>query len=238
MEKCEEAKHSPPRRAAEDAPVTAQHDVHRWARGRQPARVGRGRCTRLHFHLHWVKCCLVCQSWLVSVGGWLWAVTCSGPSVPPSTARLLARDQNSLHMETQRRHAAAQVTFLEVSFVFLPCQRQVPLVWGENSSSEQHSFGKLPMLLPLGARNESSSEHNRASSSEHNRASSSGAACSSSGMQRQQRAASAERQDQGAEQVPSASRSSSSGELQAAAAAIGERQQQRRAAVCKLANQA
>jgi hypothetical protein len=27
MEKCEEAKHSTPRRAAEDAPVTAQHDV-------------------------------------------------------------------------------------------------------------------------------------------------------------------------------------------------------------------
>ncbi len=36
--KCEEAKHSPPRRAAEDAPVTA--------RGRPPARLGRGRCTR------------------------------------------------------------------------------------------------------------------------------------------------------------------------------------------------
>ena len=142
------------------------------------------------------------------------------------------------HMDSQPRHAAAQVTLLEASFVFLPCRRQVPLVWGENSSSEQHSFGKLPMLLPLGARNESSSEHNRASSSEHNRASSSGAACSSSGMQRQQRAASAERQDQGAEQVPSASRSSSSGELQAAAAASGERQQQQRAALCKLANQA
>ncbi len=27
VEKCEEAKHSPPRRAAEDNPVTAQHDV-------------------------------------------------------------------------------------------------------------------------------------------------------------------------------------------------------------------
>jgi hypothetical protein len=38
--KCEEAKHSPPRRAAEDAPVTAQHDVPRWARGRwRPAAV-------------------------------------------------------------------------------------------------------------------------------------------------------------------------------------------------------
>jgi hypothetical protein len=34
VEKCEEAKHSPPWRAAEDAPVTAQHDVPRWARGR------------------------------------------------------------------------------------------------------------------------------------------------------------------------------------------------------------
>jgi hypothetical protein len=31
---------SPPRRAAEDAPVTAQHDVPRWARGRwRPAAV-------------------------------------------------------------------------------------------------------------------------------------------------------------------------------------------------------
>jgi hypothetical protein len=47
-------------------------------------------------------------------------------------------------METQPRHAAAQVTLLEASFVFLPCLRQVPLVGGENSSSEQHSFGKLP----------------------------------------------------------------------------------------------
>ena len=143
------------------------------ARGRPPARVGRGRCTRQHFHLHWVKYGLVHLSWLVRAGGWLWAVAGSGPSVPPSTARLLARDQNRLHMETQPRHAAAQVTLLEVYFVFLPCRRQVPLAWGENSSSEQHSFGKLPMLLQLGARNESSSEHNRASSSEHNRASSS-----------------------------------------------------------------
>jgi hypothetical protein len=40
VEKCEEAKHSPPRRAAEDDPVTAQHDVPRWARGRwRPAAV-------------------------------------------------------------------------------------------------------------------------------------------------------------------------------------------------------
>jgi hypothetical protein len=40
VEKCEEAKHSPPRRAAEDAPVTTQHDVPRWARGRwRPAAV-------------------------------------------------------------------------------------------------------------------------------------------------------------------------------------------------------
>ena len=79
------------------------------------------------------------------------------PSVPPSTAQLLARDQNLLLMETQPRHAAAQVTLLKTSFVFLPFWRQVPLMWVENSSSEQHSFGKLPMLLPLGARKESSS---------------------------------------------------------------------------------
>jgi len=37
------------------------------------------------------------------------------------------------HMETQPRHAAAQVTLLEASFVFLPGLRR-----GENSSSEQH----------------------------------------------------------------------------------------------------
>jgi hypothetical protein len=43
------------------------------------------------------------------------------------------------HMETQPRHAAAQVTLLEASFVFLPGLRR-----GENSSSEQHTFGKLP----------------------------------------------------------------------------------------------
>ncbi len=105
------------------------------ARGRPPARVGRGRCTRQYFHLHWVKCGLVHWSWLVRAGGWLWTVSCSWPSIPPSTVWLLARDQNHLHMETQPRHEAAQVTLLEVSFVFLPCQRQVPLVWGENSSS-------------------------------------------------------------------------------------------------------
>jgi hypothetical protein len=160
------------------------------------------------------------------------------PSVPPSTALLLARDQNQLHMETQQRHAAAHVRLLEVSFIFLPFWRQVPLMWGENSSNEQHSFGKLPMLLQLGARKESNSEHSRASSSEHSRASSSGASCSSSGMQRQQRAARAKLQDQGAEQVPSASRSSSSYELQAVAAASDEQQQQQRATLCKLANQA
>jgi hypothetical protein len=57
---------------------------------------------------------------------------------------------------------AAQVTLLEVSFVFLPCRRQVPLMWGENSSSEQHSFGKLPVLLLFGSRKESSREHSRA----------------------------------------------------------------------------
>jgi hypothetical protein len=72
-------------------------------------------------------------------------------------SKLLPRDQNRLHMETHPRHAAAQVTLLEVSFVFLPCRRQVPLVWGENSSSEQHSFGKFPMLLPLDVRKESKS---------------------------------------------------------------------------------
>jgi hypothetical protein len=47
-------------------------------------------------------------------------------------------------METQPRNASAQVTLLEASFVFLPGLRRVPLVWGEYSSSEQHSFGKLP----------------------------------------------------------------------------------------------
>jgi hypothetical protein len=31
--KCEEARHSPPQRAVEDALVTSQHDVPRWARG-------------------------------------------------------------------------------------------------------------------------------------------------------------------------------------------------------------
>jgi hypothetical protein len=113
-------------------------------------------------------------------------------------------------------------------------------VWGENSSNEQHSFGKLPILLPIGARNEISSEHSRANISEHNRASSNGSVCISSGMhwqQLQQRAASTELQDQGAEQVPSASRSSSSCELQAAAT-ICELQQQLRTVLCKLANQA
>jgi hypothetical protein len=40
VEKCEEAKHSPPRRASEDDPETAQHDVPRWARGRcQPTAI-------------------------------------------------------------------------------------------------------------------------------------------------------------------------------------------------------
>jgi hypothetical protein len=103
------------------------------------------------------------------------------------------------------------VTLLEVSFVFLPCLMQVPLAWGEDSSSEQHSFVKLPMLLPLGARKEISREHiSRASSSEHSRASS-----SSSGVQQQWHAA--------------------------ASAYISscEQQQQRLATIwCKLANQA
>jgi len=40
VEKCEEAKHSPPRRATEDAQVTTQHDVPRWASGRwQPTAI-------------------------------------------------------------------------------------------------------------------------------------------------------------------------------------------------------
>jgi hypothetical protein len=60
---------------------------------------------------------------------------------PSSTARLLARDQNR-YMETQPKHAAAQVTLLEASFVFLPCLRQVPLVRGGNSSSEQVRRGR------------------------------------------------------------------------------------------------
>ncbi len=169
---------------------------------------------------------------MVRSGGWLWAVTGSGPCVPPSTVMLLARDQNHLHMETQPRHAAAQVTVLEVSFVFLPCLRQVPLVWGENSSSEQHSFGKLPMLLPLGARNESSSEHSRASSSEHNRASSSGAACSSSGMQLQQW------QQCSANPSGRIKVQSRFHQHPDPAASASCKQQQQRAALCKLANQA
>ena len=37
------------------------------------------------------------------------------------------------HMDSQPRHAAAQVTLLEASFVFLPGLRR-----GENPSSEQH----------------------------------------------------------------------------------------------------
>jgi len=36
------------------------------------------------------------------------------------------------------------VTLLEVSFVFLPCLMQVPLAWGEDSSSDQHSSVQAP----------------------------------------------------------------------------------------------
>jgi hypothetical protein len=35
-------------------------------------------------------------------------------------------------MELQPRHAAAQITLLELSFVFLPCLMQRPLVWNDN----------------------------------------------------------------------------------------------------------
>ena len=139
------------------------------------------------------------------------------------------------HMEMQPRHAAAQVTLLETSFVFLPGLRR-----GENSSSEQHSFGKLPNAA---AASQGATSEQRSGS---------GTECS--GVQQQQligvqqqwcaaaTAAAAHGKRRAArsrcEQVPSASRSSSSGELQAAAEASGERQQQRRSALCKLANQA
>ena len=162
------------------------------------------------------------------------------PSVPPSTVMLLARDQNSLHMETQPRHAAAQVKLLETSFVFLPCLRQVPLVWGENSSSEQHSFGKLPNAAAAWC---TQGEQQRAQQGKQHRAQQgkqqligvqqqwhAGAAAATRCKLRSARSR--------CEQVPSTSRSSNSGELQAAAAASGERQQQRREALCKLANQA
>ena len=36
------------------------------------------------------------------------------------------------------------MTLLEVSFVFLPCLMQVPLAWGEDSSSDQHSSVQAP----------------------------------------------------------------------------------------------
>ena len=39
---------------------------------------------------------------------------------------------------------AAQVTLPEESFIFLPCRMQVPLAWGENPSSEQHSSAQAP----------------------------------------------------------------------------------------------
>ena len=143
-------------------------------------------------------------------------------------------------METQPRHAAAQVTLLESSFVFLPCLRQVPLVWGENSSSEQHSFGKLPNAAAAWC---TQGEQQRAQQGKQHRAQQgkqqligvqqqwhAGAAAATRCKLRSARSR--------CEQVPSTSRSSNSGELQAAAAASGERQQQRRAALCKLANQA
>jgi hypothetical protein len=146
-----------------------------------------------------VKCGLVQRPWLVRAGGWLWAVAGSGPSVPPSTARLLALDHNRLHMESQPRHAAAQVTLLEASFVFPPVGGRF-LWWGAKIQVASSTVLASSQCCCRMVHATSSSEHNRASSSKHNRASSSGAACSSSGMQRQQSAASAERQDQGAEQ--------------------------------------
>jgi hypothetical protein len=77
------------------------------------------------------------------------------------------------HMETQPRHAAAQVTLLEASFVFLPGLRR-----GENPSSEQHR--QAPKCCCRFARS-SSGAADRQRSSRAACSSSSGAACSSSG---------------------------------------------------------
>jgi len=166
--------------------------------------------------------------------------TVFSPSVPPNTVMLSSRDQNS-YVETQPRHAVAQVTLLEVSFVFLPCLRQVPLVWGENSSSEQHSFGKFPNAAAAWC---TQGEQQRTQKGKQQRAQQGKQQRSGVQQQWHAAAAAAAAHDYRREarsrcvQVPSASRSRSIGELQTVASAIGERQQQRRAALCKLANQA
>jgi len=144
-------------------------------------------------------------------------------------------------METQPRHAAAQVTLLESSFVLLPCLRQVPLVWGENSSDKQHSCGKLPNAATAWC---TQGEQQQAQQGKQQRAQQGKQQWI--GVQQQWHAAAAAAAARSklrvarsrCEQGPPASRSSSSGERQAAAAASGEQQQQLRAALCKLANQA
>ena len=150
------------------------------------------------------------------------------------------------HMETQPRHAAAQVTLLEVSFVFLPGLRR-----GGNPSSEQHRQAPKHKCCCRFARSSSgaaaqqrSSRAACSSSSGAACSNSSGAACSNSGgaierryRQRSLAYCSQRRVVSTCDGEESASASSSC-DLQAAAAASGERQQQRRAALCKLAHQA
>ena len=150
MEKCEEAKHSPPRRAAEDALVTAQHDVPRWARGRwRPA--------------------------AIRLRGWV-AVGCRRQRAqrPSKHNAALGMRPEHRHMETQPRHAAAQVTLLEASFVFLPGLRR-----GGNPSSEQHRQAPKHKCCCRFARS-SSGAAARQRSSRAACSSSSGAACSNS----------------------------------------------------------
>jgi hypothetical protein len=142
-------------------------------------------------------------------------------------------------METQPRHAAAQVTLLEASFVFLPGLRR-----GENPSSEQHSFASSQCCCRLvHARRAAASTAGQAAASTAGQQQRS---CVQQQWQQRQRssssAASAERRtDQGAEQVPSASRSSSSrrapgsssGERRAAAATESSLVQARKSGLTK-----
>jgi len=86
-------------------------------------------------------------------------------------------------MERQPSHAAAQVTLLEESFVFLPCRMQVPLAWGKNSSSEQHSWAQAPNAAASCC---TQGEQQRAQQGKQQRAQKG---------KHQQRAASSERQD-------------------------------------------
>ena len=152
---------------------------------------------------------------------------------PSKDCEALGTRPEHRHTETQPRHAAAQVTLLESSFVLLPCLRQVPLVWGENSSDKQHSCGKLPNAATAWC---TQGEQQQAQQGKQQWI----------GVQQQWHAAAAAAAARSklrvarsrCEQGPPASRSSSSGERQAAAAASGEQQQQLRAALCKLANQA